>query len=49
VEDLSETHFFDPRIGMKSAVRNKRALRFHEPGKFQQLADRMRMKVCANY
>ncbi|KAJ4430055.1 hypothetical protein ANN_22263 [Periplaneta americana] len=45
VEDLSETHFFDPRIGMKSAVRNKRALRFHEPGKFQQLADRMRMKA----
>ncbi|XP_067012586.1 U4/U6 small nuclear ribonucleoprotein Prp3 isoform X2 [Anabrus simplex] len=45
VEDLSETQFFDPRIGMKPAVRNKRSLRFHEPGKFQQLADRMRMKA----
>ncbi|XP_047114545.1 U4/U6 small nuclear ribonucleoprotein Prp3 [Schistocerca piceifrons] len=45
VEDLSETQFFDPRIGAKPAVRGKRALRFHEPGKFQQLADRMRMKA----
>lgn len=44
-EDLSETHFFDTRIGVKSAVRSKRALRFHEPGKFQQLAERLRMKV----
>ena len=45
VEELSETHFYDPRIGIKPSVRNKRALRFHEPGKFQQLADRMRMKA----
>lgn len=45
-EELSETHFFDSRIGAKPAVRNKRALRFHEPGKFQQLAERLRMKVC---
>lgn len=44
-EDLSETHFFDTRIGVKAAVRTKRALRFHEPGKFQQLAERLRMKV----
>lgn len=44
-EELSETHFFDNRIGVKPAVRNKRALRFHEPGKFQQLAERLRMKV----
>lgn len=36
--------FFDDRIVAKSAVRNKRALRFHEPGKFQQMAERMRMK-----
>ncbi|XP_034233784.1 U4/U6 small nuclear ribonucleoprotein Prp3 [Thrips palmi] len=45
VEELSETHFYDPRLGIKPSVRNKRALRFHEPGKFQQLADRMRMKA----
>lgn len=36
--------FFDDRITAKSAFRNKRALRFHEPGKFQQMAERMRMK-----
>ncbi|KAG8256009.1 U4/U6 small nuclear ribonucleoprotein Prp3 [Homalodisca vitripennis] len=44
VEDISESSFFDPRISAKPSIRNKRALRFHEPGKFQQLADRMRMK-----
>lgn len=44
-ESISEAHYFDSRIENKPSVRNKRALRFHEPGKFQQLADRMRMKV----
>ncbi|XP_017138141.1 U4/U6 small nuclear ribonucleoprotein Prp3 [Drosophila miranda] len=36
--------YFDDRIALKPTVRNKRMLRFHEPGKFQQLAERMRMK-----
>ncbi|EDW73353.1 uncharacterized protein Dwil_GK16699, isoform A [Drosophila willistoni] len=36
--------YFDDRIAQKPTVRNKRTLRFHEPGKFQQLAERMRMK-----
>ncbi|XP_032599005.1 U4/U6 small nuclear ribonucleoprotein Prp3 isoform X2 [Drosophila grimshawi] len=36
--------YFDERIALKPTVRNKRMLRFHEPGKFQQLAERMRMK-----
>lgn len=36
--------FFDDRITIKPGNRNKRALRFHEPGKFQQMAERMRMK-----
>lgn len=44
-EDNSETRFIDPRIGLKPAIRSKRALRFHEPGKFQQLAERLRMKT----
>lgn len=43
-EESAEAHFFDDRITVKPAVRNKRALRFHEPGKFQQLAERLRMK-----
>lgn len=44
-DESGETKFFDNRIGVKPAMRNKRALRFHEPGKFQQLAERLRMKV----
>lgn len=48
-EELTETQFFDTRIGVKPAIRNKRALRFHEPGKFQQLAERLRMKVSFFY
>ncbi|XP_065224726.1 U4/U6 small nuclear ribonucleoprotein Prp3-like [Planococcus citri] len=44
-EDTVESKFFDNRIAIKGAVRSKRALKFHEPGKFQQLADRMRMKA----
>ncbi|KAL0852721.1 hypothetical protein ABMA27_012551 [Loxostege sticticalis] len=35
----------DPRVPTKPAVRAKRALRFHEPGKFRQLAERLRMKA----
>lgn len=44
-EESSEAKFFDPRISNRSNVRNRKALRFHEPGKFQQMADRMRMKA----
>lgn len=43
-EDESQ-RFVDDRIMAKPAMRNKRALRFHEPGKFQQMAERMRMKA----
>ena len=44
-EESGESKFFDNRIGVKPAVRNKRTLRFHEPGKFVQMAERFRMKV----
>lgn len=44
-EEIQDTHFFDTRIGVKPAMRGKRSLKFHEPGKFQQLAERMRMKT----
>ncbi|XP_063992231.1 U4/U6 small nuclear ribonucleoprotein Prp3 isoform X2 [Diachasmimorpha longicaudata] len=44
-EEIQDTHFFDTRIGVKAAARSKRALKFHEPGKFQQQADRIRMKA----
>ncbi|CAO1341219.1 unnamed protein product [Diamesa tonsa] len=42
---IMEPSFFDERIMVKPALRNKRALRFHEPGKFQQMGERMRMKA----
>lgn len=44
-EEAPESKFIDPRIPTKSSVRTKRALKFHEPGKFQQLAHRMRVKA----
>lgn len=44
-DESHETTFIDPRIGVKPPIRNKKSLRFHEPGKFQQLAERLRMKV----
>uniref|UniRef100_A0A182W7Z7 Uncharacterized protein n=1 Tax=Anopheles minimus TaxID=112268 RepID=A0A182W7Z7_9DIPT len=45
VDASNETQFHDDRIVLKPAVRIKRSLRFHEPGKFQQLAERLRMKA----
>lgn len=44
-EDSGESRFIDSRLSVKPALRTKRALRFHEPGKFQQMAERLRMKV----
>uniref|UniRef100_A0A224XG85 Putative u4/u6 small nuclear ribonucleoprotein n=1 Tax=Panstrongylus lignarius TaxID=156445 RepID=A0A224XG85_9HEMI len=44
-DETSEATFFDPRISVKPNVRNRKSLKFHEPGKFQQMADRMRMKA----
>lgn len=44
-DDNAEPKYYDNRIGVKPAMRNKRTLRFHEPGKFQQLAERLRMKA----
>lgn len=41
----SQPTFFDERIGVKVPLRNRRALRFHEPGKFMQMAEKMRMKA----
>lgn len=42
---VEEARFLDPRIGQRSAARNKRQLAFHEAGKFQAEAQRIRMKV----
>lgn len=44
-EEFNEAKFFDERITLKPALRNKRALRFHEPEKFIKMAEKMRMKA----
>lgn len=43
--EQEDAAWFDARVAMRPSQRTKRALRFNEPGKFQQLADRIRMKV----
>ena len=44
-DEPQQPSFFDDRIGVKVPVRNRRALRFHEPGKFMQMAEKLRMKA----
>lgn len=44
-DDSEETKFHDDRLIVKPPTRGKRALRFHEPGKFQIIGDRLRMKA----
>ncbi|CAG9132965.1 unnamed protein product [Plutella xylostella] len=44
-EAASEGRWVDARVQCKPPARTKRALRFHEPGKFRQMAERLRMKV----
>lgn len=43
--DDQSSKFIDERINTKPAIRTKRNLRFHEPGKFQQMAEKLRMKA----
>lgn len=44
-QDDQSSKFIDERINTKPAIRTKRNLRFHEPGKFQQMAEKLRMKA----
>ncbi|XP_076338997.1 pre-mRNA processing factor 3 [Tachypleus tridentatus] len=43
-EDITEQNFFDPRVSIKSSHRPKRGFKFHEKGKFEHLAQRLRTK-----
>lgn len=45
VSDSSK--FFDPRVTLLPAVRQKKGFKFHEKGKFLQVAQRVRAKVSA--
>ncbi|XP_052755083.1 U4/U6 small nuclear ribonucleoprotein Prp3 [Galleria mellonella] len=44
-EPQPDAGWVDARLQLKPPVRARRALRFHEPGKFRQMAERLRMKA----
>lgn len=44
-EEISDSRFFDARVEVKSQLRQKRGFRFHEKGKFEQQAQRLRAKA----
>lgn len=44
-DDSVESRFHDDRLLLKGPIRPKRALRFHEPGKFQIMGERLRMSA----
>lgn len=44
-EEITEGNFFDPRVDMKAPQRPKRGFKFHEKGKFEQVAQRLRTKA----
>ncbi|XP_048003200.1 U4/U6 small nuclear ribonucleoprotein Prp3 [Leguminivora glycinivorella] len=44
-EPIGDAAWVDPRVTVKPPTRTRRALRFHEPGKFRQQAERLRMKA----
>ncbi|KAK8729549.1 hypothetical protein OTU49_008539 [Cherax quadricarinatus] len=45
IEDTAESNFFDPRVSVRPSIRIKRPFRFHDQGKFIQLAQRERAKA----
>ena len=45
-EESNEAKFFDDRVMLRAAQRHKRSFKFHDEGKFVQVANKMRAKVC---
>ncbi|XP_076447433.1 U4/U6 small nuclear ribonucleoprotein Prp3-like [Babylonia areolata] len=44
-EEIADSKFFDHRMGNKGPARQRRSFKFHEHGKFEQLAQRLRAKA----
>ena len=44
-EEISETGFFDQRVSVKPAARSGRRFTFHDKGKFEQQANRLRTQA----
>lgn len=45
MEELYEQKFYDPRVSAKNFQRPRKGFKFHEKGKFEQLAQRLRTKA----
>ncbi|XP_055947967.1 U4/U6 small nuclear ribonucleoprotein Prp3-like [Argiope bruennichi] len=45
MEELYEQKFYDPRLSAKTFQRPRKGFKFHEKGKFEQLAQRLRTKA----
>lgn len=44
-DDLESTSYFDPRVALAPAQKPKKGFRFHEQGRFEKIAQRIRTKV----
>lgn len=44
-EEITVGKYFDPRVGARQAQRPKRGFKFHEQGKFEAVASRLRAKA----
>ncbi|NXH18096.1 PRPF3 protein, partial [Bucco capensis] len=44
-EDMESNTYFDPRVSISPAQRQKRTFKFHEKGKFEKIAQRLRTKA----
>ena len=44
-EEITESRFFDDRVAHKPSQRSKRSFKFHDKGKFQLIATKLRTKA----
>lgn len=47
-EDLESTSYFDQRVNITPAIRARRGFKFHDQGRFEKIAQRIRTKVGLN-
>lgn len=46
-EDMESNTFFDPRVSIAPSQRQRRTFKFHDKGKFEKIAQRLRTKVSS--
>uniref|UniRef100_A0A2K6KFH4 U4/U6 small nuclear ribonucleoprotein Prp3 n=1 Tax=Rhinopithecus bieti TaxID=61621 RepID=A0A2K6KFH4_RHIBE len=47
-EDMESNTFFDPRVSIAPSQRQRRTFKFHDKGKFEKIAQRLRTKVSGD-